>query len=70
MDFGEPAGVCQETGSDTGVFSRAWGKATVTWDCASGKGDIKMKAGFEGEYAAPSKTGKGAWELEYAAQAE
>jgi len=72
MDFGEPSGACKETAADSGVFTRDWGKATVSWDCAKGKagGDIKMKSGYESEYSSPSKAGKGAWELEYAAQQE
>ena len=98
MDLGEPTGACNETGSDTGIFSRAsilcehlllrsccglsqrncvsnlrdagdWGKAAVTWDCNKGAGDIAMKAGFESEHTNPTKAGKGAWEIEYAAAA-
>ena len=66
------SGACKETAADSGVFTRDWGKATVSWDCAKGEagGDIKMKSGYESEYSSPSKAGKGAWELEYAAQQE
>lgn len=42
MDFGEPSAPCKDSG-DGVHFVREWSKATVTWDCASGKGDIKMK---------------------------
>ena len=37
-DFGEPTGVCKETGTDTGVFTRTWTGATVTWDCNAVQG--------------------------------
>ena len=30
-EFGEPAGVCKETGD--GVYTREWTHATVSWDC-------------------------------------
>ena len=33
-DFGVPLDeACHETGDNTGVFSRRWSKATVSWDC-------------------------------------
>ena len=60
VDFGEPTGPCKQS-STTGVFEREWGKATVSWDCNAGKGDIKMKAGFEHELAQPAFKGKTAW---------
>ena len=41
----------------------------VTWECNKGAGDIAMKAGFESEHTSPTKAGKGAWEIEYAAAA-
>eukprot|EP00039_Didymoeca_costata_P015930 m.277463 g.277463 ORF g.277463 m.277463 type:complete len:615 (+) comp16307_c0_seq7:50-1894(+) len=44
MDFGgKPDKPCSETGNDTGVFSREYPKATVSWDCNTGMGSIKMK---------------------------
>lgn len=46
QDFGLPeanGAPCAETGSGTGVFTREYTKATVTWDCAVGHGNIKMK---------------------------
>jgi hypothetical protein len=41
-DFGVPAGPCAETGKGTGVFTRSWSKATVSWDCNAAAGTIKM----------------------------
>ena len=32
-DFGEPKGLCTETGEGTGVFTREWTKTTVSLDC-------------------------------------
>ena len=46
MDFGVPAddgAACKETGNGTGVFTREYSKATVTWDCATGHGKIIAK---------------------------
>lgn len=46
MDFGVPAddgAACKETGPGTGVFTREYSKATVTWDCATGHGKIITK---------------------------
>lgn len=40
VDYGAPTEVCSETGADTGVFTRKWDKASVEWDCNSGKGKI------------------------------
>ncbi len=40
MDFGVPSGTCQETGENTGVFSRTYSKATVEWDCHAAEGKI------------------------------
>lgn len=42
-DFGTPDGPCAETEVGSGVFARSWSKATVTWDCATAKGEITMK---------------------------
>jgi endo-1,4-beta-xylanase len=61
VDFGEPSGPCKETAAGSGRFSRNWGRATVTWDCATNHGDIEMKAGFERELADPPLKGKAAW---------
>jgi hypothetical protein len=30
-------------GADTGVFTRQWSKAAVSWDCAKGHGTIAAK---------------------------
>ena len=61
VDFGEPPAACKETVAGSGKFSRDWGKATVTWDCATNEGNIRMKAGFEHELANPPPKGKAAW---------
>ena len=37
-DYGEPLGVCKETGADSGVFEREWSGATVRWDCNAAAG--------------------------------
>jgi hypothetical protein len=44
-DFGEPVAgdACAETGNLTGVFVRHWTKATVQWDCATGRGTLTRK---------------------------
>jgi hypothetical protein len=42
-DYGVPDGPCAETGPGTGVFTRSWGKAMVSWDCHTGTGKITMK---------------------------
>ena len=43
-DFGVPSGgACAETGPGSGVFSREYSDATVTWDCAKGHGEIVRK---------------------------
>ena len=34
---------CIETGADSGIFTREYSKATVTWDCAAGHGKIATK---------------------------
>ena len=41
-EFGEPTGACAETGS-SGVFTRDWTQATVSWDCNAGHGSIVRK---------------------------
>jgi hypothetical protein len=64
VDFGEPSAPCKETAAGSGIFSRDWGKATVSWDCSTGLGDIKMKAGFEHELTNPPLKGKSAWTAE------
>ena len=57
VDFGEPTAAC--TSSGDGKFSREWGKATVSWDCGKGQGDITMKSGYE--YTSPPLAGRTAW---------
>lgn len=42
-DYGTPNGPCAETGAGTGIFSRSWSKATVTWDCSTAHAEITMK---------------------------
>ena len=42
-DYGEPEGPCEETAKGTGIFSRSWSKAIVTWDCKTAKGEITPK---------------------------
>ena len=40
-DFGgAPAGPCAETAVGSGVFTRAYPRADVSWDCAAGRGEI------------------------------
>ena len=39
-DYGAPLARCAETGAGTGVFTRAWSKATVTIDCNTLEGSI------------------------------
>jgi len=41
-DYGAPDGPCAET-ANSGVFTRSWSKATISWDCNSGVGSIEMK---------------------------
>lgn len=33
LDYGEPAGLCEETSPSSGVFRREWSKATIEMDC-------------------------------------
>ena len=42
-DYGEPQGLCKETGDNTGVFTREWSKATITMDCNTWTPTIAMK---------------------------
>ena len=43
-DYGEPTSRCEETAAGSGVFTRAWSKATVTVDCNDGvSATIDMK---------------------------
>ena len=63
VDFGSPSGSCKASSAD-GVFTRDWTKATVTWDCATNKGEIKMKPGFEHELESPPLAGRPAWDIE------
>eukprot|EP00039_Didymoeca_costata_P011009 m.150873 g.150873 ORF g.150873 m.150873 type:complete len:528 (-) comp15030_c0_seq17:134-1717(-) len=42
-DYGGRAlGPCKETGNNTGVFERKYPKATVQWDCNTGRGKINL----------------------------
>ena len=41
LDYGMPQGTCAELGS-TGVFQRNYSRATVTWDCPNGRGEITL----------------------------
>ena len=44
VDYGEPTARCAETAPGSGVFTRAWSKATVTVDCNDGvSATIKME---------------------------
>jgi hypothetical protein len=42
-EFGAPLGTCAETAPGSGVFSREWSGATVSWDCAARHGNITRK---------------------------
>ena len=43
-EFGEPAGgACAETAPGSGVFTREWTGATVSWDCDARHGTITRK---------------------------
>jgi hypothetical protein len=42
-DYGLPDGPCAETEAGTGVFTRSWAKATVSWNCHTATGGITMK---------------------------
>mgnify|MGYP003335344819 CR=1 FL=1 len=42
-DYGVPEGPCSETAEESGIFSRSWSKATVTWNCHTATGEIKLK---------------------------
>ena len=39
-DFGVPTAACAETSLGSGIFTRAYSNATITWDCAKGHGEI------------------------------
>lgn len=41
-DYGEPTGTCVETASGSGVFTRAWTKATSTVDCNTLEGRVEL----------------------------
>lgn len=43
VDYGSPVGLCAETATDSGVFTREWTKATVAHDCNTGKSTLTMK---------------------------
>jgi len=42
-DYGTPVGRCDESGTNTGIFTREWTKASVSWNCNTGEGGIKLK---------------------------
>jgi len=42
-EFGAPHAACAETAPGSGVFSREWDAATVTWDCDARHGNITRK---------------------------
>ena len=42
-DYGEPLGLCKETGAKSGVFTREWSKASVQMDCNSWTPTITLK---------------------------
>jgi hypothetical protein len=42
-DYGVPEGPCTETAKGSGMFSRSWSKATVTWNCHTATGEIQAK---------------------------
>ena len=42
-DFGVPTAACAETSLGSGIFTRAYSNATITWDCAKGHGEIVRK---------------------------
>ena len=43
-DFGVPTAACAETSPGSGIFTRAYSNATITWDCAKGHGEIVRKS--------------------------
>ena len=43
LDYGEPMGVCKESASGSGVFTRDWSKASVEMDCNTWTPTISMK---------------------------
>ena len=42
VDYGEPDGLCRETGAESGVFVRDWTKARVSFDCSSWRGSVQV----------------------------
>jgi len=42
VDYGSPTGTCSETAAGSGIFTRAWTKATSTVNCNSLQGSIYM----------------------------
>jgi len=54
MDVGEPLGNCAETAPGSGVFERAWSRASVAFDCGAWVGTVTPNATpAEAEYPAP-----------------
>jgi len=43
-EFGAPQGACAETAPGSGVFTREWDAATVSWDCNARHGSITKRA--------------------------
>eukprot|EP01050_Picozoa_sp_SAG11_P027781 SAG11_NODE_7169_length_1184_cov_1.329032_1_plen_237_part_00 len=46
-DFGVPSAACAETSPGSGIFTRAYSNATITWDCAKGHGEIVRKHDYD-----------------------
>lgn len=47
LDYGEPTDtLCTETGTNSGIFTRTWSKATVQMDCNTYTADITMTTDF------------------------
>ncbi len=42
-DFGVPLNTCSETAPGSGVYTREWSLATVSWDCDARHGNITRK---------------------------
>lgn len=42
VDYGEPTDTCHETAPGSGVFQRAWTRATARVDCNAGEGSVDL----------------------------
>ena len=42
VDFGEPEGLCAETATDSGIFSRNFTKSTISMNCKTGQPEFVM----------------------------